>query len=500
MCRYAELVVPEPDRSAAGERFLNVLLASAVTGLLAAVVFAVGWYRAATAGVRLEELSVEERQQLVEEVRETLPGVYVDAWFEPRIGYTFQPGAPVELPYDTFVADDLGYRNRGVDKPPGTFRVVFVGDSWTFGHGVEAEDSFPAAFERLARRHAAGVEVEAWTLALSGYNAVNQIAALWFFAEKLAPDAVVFCPSTNDNDSSYSVLPEGSLTRLGKLADELGDRHHVSYRHIGVDSYRYRQRWRTVFELYRDAETRLDDHGIPSMFFYVAHWPDAVVHHFAAEAGLRSPYLVNPEPLRTGGWIGPEHGHGTPAANRVYGRIVYQGLARLLGWPQLPAAGDASDVELYRRPPPGDWQTATAAILGVYTERFIDESFEPPQATDKQCAGPMSCKTGRIGRASTVLVRRRRGAERLAIELARVPGAHYLYPLDVSVSIPSPSGGTGVRTTVPAAGGVHRVSIEIPLDVPPGTALDVVFEADRATAAGEGKVASSVLVRSIRQI
>jgi hypothetical protein len=44
------------------------------------------------------------------------------------------------------------------------------------------------------------------------------------------------------------------------------------------------------------------------------------------------------------------------------------------------------------------------------------------------------------------------------------------------------------------------VSIEIPLDVPPGTALDVVFEADRATAAGEGKVASSVLVRSIRQI
>ncbi len=489
-----------PDRSAAaGERFVNVLLAAAVSGILAAVIFAVGWYRSATAGIRLEELPVEDRQLLVEEMRRTTPGVHVNAWFEPRIGYTLQPGARIELPYDTFVADELGYRNRGVDKAPGTFRVVFVGDSWTFGHGVRAEDSFPAAFERLAARTAEDKKVEAWTLALSGYNAINQVAALAFFAEKLEPDAVVFCPSTNDNDSSFFVLPDGSLSRLGKLGDELGDAHHVSYRHIGVDSYRYRERWRQAFDLLRESETRLGQLGIPVLYFFVAHWPEGLVHHFAGQAGLEAPYLVNPESLRTGRWLDPDYAHGTAAANEIYGRLVYQGLVELLDWPQAAVDDEVPGVELFRRPPPGDWGSATAEALAVYTERFIEESFEPPQATDKQCAGPMSCKTGRIGRASTVLVRRRQVSERLEIELAGVAAAQQLYPLGITVSIPSPNGGTRTRTTVPTANAVHRLSMEIPTDVPPGTALDIVFVADRTTAAGKGKVASSVLVRSIRQ-
>ncbi len=489
-------------------RIANVLLATAVVGLAGALFFAVAWYRAGSAEVRLGDLSVEQRQALLAEVEDILPGIYVSAWFEPRIGYTLKPGQQVDLPFDTFVANQLGYRTGGAQKAPGTFRVVFVGDSWTFGYGVRQEESFPAVFERLAQQTAGDREVEAWTLALPGYNAVNQLAAFWFFVEQLQPDAVVICPTTNDNDSGFSVLPNGSLTRLGKLADELGDRHPVSYISIGVDSYRYRERWREVFRQLRATETRLRALDIPAMYFFIAQWDEGVVHHLVDEGDLEAPYLVNPEEFRVGPWFHSEYKHATAAANQVYGRFVYQGLAHVLGWPRLPPAGDLPEVELFERPPDGDWAAHTARVLAGYTERFIEESFHPPQATPKECVGPMSCQTGRMGRATTVLVRRRAGAVRLAIELGRLPEAQHLYPLDVTVSIPSPSGGTRVQTTVPAAGGVHRLIVEIPPELPVGTALDIVFEAERVvglpppggtTAVSAGGVAGSVLIRSIEQ-
>ncbi len=485
----------EPAVSA---RIANLLLAVAVAGLAGTLFFAAAWYRADSAAVRLADLSVEQRQALIAGAQAVLPGVHVNAWFEPRIGYTLKPSEEIEMSFDTFVANELGYRTGPAAKAPGTFRVVFVGDSWTFGHGVGQDDSLPAAFERLARRHA-DPEVEAWNLALPGYNAVNQLAAFWFFVEQLRPDAVVVCPGTNDNDSGFSVLPSGSLTRLGKLADELGDRHPVSYVNIGVDSYRYRERWRQVFRRYRATETRLRDLGIPLMYFFIAQWDEGVVHHLAGEGGLEAPYLVNPEAFRTGRWFDVETKHATAAANEVYGRFVYQGLARILGWPTLPPLTEVPALELFERPPAGDWAAHTASVLAGYTERFIEESFKPPQVTPKECVGPMSCQTGRMGRATTVLVRRRAGATRLAIELDRLPEARYLYPLDVTVSIPSPNGGSRVRTTVPAGGDAHLFSVEIPPDLPAGTALDVVFEAERVTEAAEGGVAGSVLIRRIEQ-
>ena len=479
-------------------RIVNGLLAVAVIGLAGTAFFAVSWYRAASAKAQLRDLSIEQRQALMAEAEAVLPGVYVNAWFEPRIGYTLNPGQQVEMPFDTFVANELGYRTGPAVKPPGKFRVVFVGDSWTFGHGVQREEALPAAFERLARQHA-GREVEARNLALPGYNAVNQLAAFWFFVERLQPDAVVICPGTNDNDSSFFVLPNGSLTRLGKLADDLGDRHSVSYINIGVDSHRYRERWRQVFRRFRATEARLRDLEIPLMYFFIAQWEEGVVHHLVGEGGLEAPYLINPEEFRTGRWFDVETKHATAAANRVYGRFVYQGLARVLGWQPLPPAAEIPELELFERPPNGDWAVHTAQVLGGYTERFIEESFHPPQATPKECVGPMSCRTGRMGRATTVLVRRRAGATRLAIELDRIPEARHLYPLEVTVSIPSPSGGTRVRTTVPATGDAHRFSVEIPRDLPVGTALDVVFEAKRVTEVSAGGVAGSVLIRRIEQ-
>lgn len=181
--------------------------------------------------------------------------------------------------------------------------------------------------------------------------------------------------------------------------------------------------------------------------------------------------------------------------------MVYRGLAEVLGWPPLEPAGDASDLDLFRAPPPGEnWAARATRTLSVYTGRFIEASFRPPQATPKQCVGPVSCDTGLFGRAATVLVRKRPGAQFLEIELGRVPSLQWLYPLDMAVAVPSPAGGTRARVTIPQDGpDPHRVTVEIPDDIQPGAALDVVFEAERAAATERRTVPGSVFIRSIEQ-
>ncbi len=98
-----------------------------------------------------------------------------------------------------------------------------------------------------------------------------------------------------------------------------------------------------------------------------------MVHHPVDEGELEAPYLVNPEEFRVGRWFHSEYQHATAAANQVYGRFVYQGLASVLGWSRLPPSTDLPEVELFERPPDGDWASHMTRVLAGYTERFIEQ-------------------------------------------------------------------------------------------------------------------------------
>ena len=156
------------------------------------------------------------------------------------MGYTLAPNAQVRAWRDSFVTNELGYRTGPVVKEPGTFRVLFVGDSWTFGMGVTETESYPKVFERLAASHA-GLErkVEAWSLALPGYNTLNELAALWFYFDRLEPDLVVVSPTRNDNHSTRVVLPGGSLASELAEPDLFGEPHTITYRSPSVASHRF---------------------------------------------------------------------------------------------------------------------------------------------------------------------------------------------------------------------------------------------------------------------
>jgi lysophospholipase L1-like esterase len=88
--------------------------------------------------------------------------------------------------------NELGFRDnrpRVAAKQPGEFRIVVLGDSFTFGPGVEYEHLYTSLLRsRLARAHP---EVSVINLAVEGYNIMQYQAVLEEVALKLQPDLLV---------------------------------------------------------------------------------------------------------------------------------------------------------------------------------------------------------------------------------------------------------------------------------------------------------------------
>ena len=379
---------------------------------------------APSAPVDLDRLPAEDRQALVQRMLERSPGIYVSALFAPELGYTLVPGAPITAWDDSFTSNELGFRTGPVAKRPGPFRILFLGDSWTYGMGVTEEQSFPRQLELLAGMHSGREErVESWTLALPGYNTLNETAALSVFFDRLEPDMVVLCPTMNDIDSANNVLPNGSPTRLGVTRDGFGSPHSMHFRARLIDSWNFRGRWRTAFDAVRHMEAWLQEAGVPLLVFFVATWEPAFAHRLIGEAGIESPYVVLPKEYAAGEYRNPRPiGHATVEANRLYARILYRAIQSMLDWRPLPEEPSEPLVPAFEEPPPGEWILESDAILRRATADLIATTFEPSLETLYQMVGPMRVKDGLIERSTTLLVRKERNADTLRIVLRRVPG------------------------------------------------------------------------------
>ncbi len=107
-------------------------------------------------------------------------------------------------PGNTVVHQTNAHGFRGLDcaipKPEQRLRLVFLGDSFTFGEGVRFEDTFAETTARLlARRFSdAHVAVESCNLGVSGYNTADELALFNRIVPGLEPDAVIVSYVIND--------------------------------------------------------------------------------------------------------------------------------------------------------------------------------------------------------------------------------------------------------------------------------------------------------------
>jgi len=100
----------------------------------------------------------------------------------------------------------LGYNTPDVDrrKPPGTFRVVALGDSSTFGWGVDPDETYPRRLEALLRARHPEMRVEVINLGVCGYSSFQGRILLERDALAFEPDVVTISYGSND----YSEVPE----------------------------------------------------------------------------------------------------------------------------------------------------------------------------------------------------------------------------------------------------------------------------------------------------
>jgi len=105
---------------------------------------------------------------------------------------------------------DYEYSRR---KPPGTFRIVGVGDSSLFGWGVPFEDSGLKVLERRLNAEFGGQKFEVINFAVPGYNTAMEAETFVQRCLEYSPDLVILNFNTNDYDvPNFMRLPKDLTT------------------------------------------------------------------------------------------------------------------------------------------------------------------------------------------------------------------------------------------------------------------------------------------------
>ncbi len=122
--------------------------------------------------------------------RELIPGV-TTSWLYPGCAYNEEKTIVARI-------NEHGVRGRSFSakKPEGVTRILCVGDSMTFGTGVQEDETWPVALQEVLE--AEGKTVEVWNCGVPGFNTIQEVA---FLEERLLPfdpDLVILCYYVND--------------------------------------------------------------------------------------------------------------------------------------------------------------------------------------------------------------------------------------------------------------------------------------------------------------
>ena len=112
-----------------------------------------------------------------------------------------------------------------VPKPPGTIRIVFLGESSTAGVGARSKqladaDTWPWQTVDRLRKDLPGQRFELINAALGGYTSFESYGRLWSRLRFYSPDVIVVCHGWNEmyyfanpeSAQTWKTLPDGSWT------------------------------------------------------------------------------------------------------------------------------------------------------------------------------------------------------------------------------------------------------------------------------------------------
>lgn len=301
----------------------------------------------------------------------------------PGARFILRPSASVVQPFPsnpdgyfdrggtlTYRTNALGFRGpeTTLEKPPGTFRIVGIGDSYTFGTGVRQKDTFLARLEQQLNEVPGARRFEVLNLGVFAYDTKEEVALLRYRGLRLDPDLVVLAFFLND---TWGGAVQNALNRP---ADEMRPfwRRHLRLadsiaagleRRRGVDALirRYHEAfadrapgWIVARRRIRQAKRLTAEHGIslvmvvfPVLWQLGDSYPFADIHAEVVAFGERLGIpTLDLQPAFAGHdgpelWVHPSNQHPNAEAHRIAGAALHR---FLLERGLVPGAAGAAEA------------------------------------------------------------------------------------------------------------------------------------------------------------
>lgn len=242
--------------------------------------------------------------------------------------------------------NEHGLRGEAVElaKPKGVRRIAVLGDSTTFGYGVEDWQTYAHFLEEHLAAGDPAHEYEVLNFGTSGYNTLDEAVVLRTKALRFDPDLIVLGYNLNDADAEYQQPLHRTFADLPWWQDTHLYQHRARQarsRRIaaagGPLRYMYDRdgrNWAVVTEGLEQIAATLDDAGLQLVIAIfpgtqrVSELPFGWVREQVAEEAARHGFAVVDlaPPLaaaeEAGATVMLEHIHPTPRGHRIVARAI----------------------------------------------------------------------------------------------------------------------------------------------------------------------------------
>jgi len=168
-------------------------------------------------------------------------------YYQPKINFSAAfDGSIVQIPSTTVAWNSMRIRDYEytLEKPAGTYRIIILGGSFTFGWGVELDETFSKVLEtRLNEKYGTKKhgtmqrqDYQVINFGIPGYTAVQEAGLFSGKAAQMSPDLVIiaFHPSDLKDVEYHLNLSEQyennkSLRLANNITSEEELRVHISY-------------------------------------------------------------------------------------------------------------------------------------------------------------------------------------------------------------------------------------------------------------------------------
>lgn len=136
--------------------------------------------------------------------------------FDPELGHRNKPDVDLLHVWDArenvsrIRTDSRGFRTTGVAGNAADFRILMLGDSYTFGYGVGDDSTFSAVLESNWNQHRPAT-IQVINAGVSAYGTAQEMLLYEIFARKEPVDLVVLNVFVGNDVQDNSCLELGSL-------------------------------------------------------------------------------------------------------------------------------------------------------------------------------------------------------------------------------------------------------------------------------------------------